>query len=111
MWFAAAAAEVKPAEKVPERRLWLTGSVESSPGVLGLFRTARTEPMGERLRVLYNGDAKLTPARGKPQDQKGESLAYCNVLGSSMHQSSVFSQRALRPGRRSVCWKVEWVCQ
>ena len=62
-------AEAKPAEKVPERRLWLTGSMESSPGVCGLYRTARTEPMGDRLRLLYKGDCRLS--WGKPQDQEG----------------------------------------
>ena len=64
-------AEDKPAEKVPERRLWLTGSVESSPGVCGLYRTARTEPMGDRLRLVYKGDAQLSSAWGMPQDQTG----------------------------------------
>ena len=64
-------AEGKPAEKVPERRLWLTGSMESSPGVCGLYRTARTEPMGDRLRLVYKGDARLSSAWGKPQDQQG----------------------------------------
>ncbi len=66
-------AEGKPAEKVPERRLWLTGSMESSPGVCGLYRTARTEPMGDCLRLLFKGDARLSSAWGKPQDQQGAS--------------------------------------
>lgn len=70
-YLATCIAEAKPAEKVPERRLWLTGSVESSPGVCGLYRTARTEPMGDRLRLLYTGDTRLMPGRGKPQDQIG----------------------------------------
>ena len=63
-------AEAKPAE-VPPRRLWLTGSVQSSPGLSGFYRTARTEPMGERLRMLLNGALVLAPALGKPPDQKG----------------------------------------
>ena len=70
MTLSSAAAEAKPVE-VPARRLWLTGSVESSPGALGLYRTARTEPMGERLRLLYSADYKFVPACGRPQDPKG----------------------------------------
>ena len=53
------------------RRLWLTGSVQSSPGLSGFYRTARTEPMGERLRMLLSGDATVAPASGRRQDQKG----------------------------------------
>ena len=68
-------AEAKPAEKVPERRLWLTGSTESSPGVCGLYRTARTEPMGDRLRLLYHGDTRLSESWGKSQDQQGTRAA------------------------------------
>ncbi|KAK9904717.1 hypothetical protein WJX75_001194 [Coccomyxa subellipsoidea] len=60
--------EAKPKEKVPERRLWLYGSVAASAGTCGLYRTARTEPMGERLRLLFNGDPVLTPVRGNKQD-------------------------------------------
>lgn len=72
-------AEGKPAEKVPERRLWLTGSMESSPGVCGLYRTARTEPMGDRLRLLYKGDPRLSSAWGKPQDQQGAPPCACCI--------------------------------
>lgn len=63
--------EAKPKEKVPERRLWLYGSVAASAGTCGLYRTARTEPMGERLRLLFNGDPVLTPVRGNKQDPAG----------------------------------------
>jgi hypothetical protein len=56
---------------VPERRLWLYGSVAASAGTCGLYRTARTEPMGERLRLLFNGDPVLTPVRGNKQDPAG----------------------------------------
>ena len=59
---------------VPPRRLWLTGSVQSSPGLSGFYRTARTEPMGERLRMLLNGAPVLAPASGRPQSQKGGRL-------------------------------------
>ncbi len=56
---------------MPERRLWLYGSVAASPGTSGLYRTARTEPMGERLRLLFNGDPVLTHVRGNKQDPAG----------------------------------------
>lgn len=38
--------------EVVEKRLWLYGTLQSSPGLIGLFRTARTEPLGERLRMI-----------------------------------------------------------
>ena len=43
-----AAAEAPAAEK----RLVLYGRTQASPGLTGLFRTARTEPLGERLRLV-----------------------------------------------------------
>ena len=43
-----------PAAEPPadEKRLVLYGRTQASPGLSGLFRTARTEPMGERLRLV-----------------------------------------------------------
>ena len=32
----------------------------------------RTEPMGERLRVLYNADPVIGPAGGAPHDMAGK---------------------------------------
>ena len=63
--------EAKPKEKVPERRLWLYGSVQASPGTLGLYRTARTEPMGERLRLLYDGSWVLGGLTGNKHNLAG----------------------------------------
>ena len=40
------------AEPNQEKRLVLYGRTQASPGVTGFFRTARTEPMGERLRLV-----------------------------------------------------------
>ncbi|CAL8464659.1 g4194 [Coccomyxa elongata] len=60
--------EAQPKEKVPERRLWLYGSMAASPGTCGLYRTARTEPMGERLRLLFNGEPIINPAHGNKHD-------------------------------------------
>ena len=62
-------------EKLPEppndRRLWLYGSTETSPGAPGLFKTARTEPLGERLRLLYQANKSLAPSTGLPADLAG----------------------------------------
>lgn len=58
---------------MPERRLWIYGSAAATPGTCGLYRTARTEPMGERLRLLFNGDPLVAPVRGQNQDPAGES--------------------------------------
>lgn len=63
--------EAQPKEKVPERRLWLHGSMAASPGTCGLYRTARTEPMGERLRLLFNGEPIINPAHGNKHDPAG----------------------------------------
>ena len=68
--------EAKPKDKVPERRLWLHGSVQASPGTMGLYRTARTEPMGERLRLLYNGSWVLGGLTGNKHDMAGEGLMW-----------------------------------
>ena len=46
---AAAAAAGAPAA---EKRMVLYGRTQASPGLTGLFRTARTEPLGERLRLV-----------------------------------------------------------
>jgi len=43
---------VVASEPEVEQRLWLYGTVQAAPGLVGLFRTARTEPMGERLRMI-----------------------------------------------------------
>ena len=46
--------EEAPAAEAPaaEKRLVLYGRTQASPGLTGFFRTARTEPMGERLRLV-----------------------------------------------------------
>ena len=62
----------KPKEKVPERRLWLTGSLQSSPGLIGLFNTASVEPLGDRLRLLFRGDPDLQSAQGVPDNPAGD---------------------------------------
>ena len=67
-----AEALAKPKEKVPERRLWLTGSIQSSPGLIGLFNTACVEPLGDRLRLLFCGDPNLQSAQGVPDNPKGD---------------------------------------
>ena len=48
------AAPVAPAAEAPaaEKRLVLYGRTQASPGLTGFFRTARTEPLGERLRLV-----------------------------------------------------------
>ncbi len=35
-----------------EKRLVLYGRTQASPGLTGFFRTARTEPLGERVRLV-----------------------------------------------------------
>ena len=80
-------AEAKPKEKVPERRLWLYGSVEASPGTMGLFRTASMEPMGERLRLLYDGTLKLGQLTGNKHN-----------LASKRLFTAVFSRAACMQG-------------
>jgi len=72
-----------PAAAAP-RRLWLHGSLASSPGAFGFFRTAKGEPLGDNLRLLLNYDPPGTvpPVTGVPQPLSGarplpESLPAC----------------------------------
>ena len=73
----ASAAEAPAAEK----RLVLYGRTQASPGLTGLFRTARTEPMGERLRLVCDATHPGSGPEGAwslvqmPVD--GTAIAYC----------------------------------
>ncbi len=69
-------AAVAAGEPEVEQRLWLYGTVQAAPGLVGLFRTARTEPLGERLRMICDitqpgpgGDWSLAqmPLAGAPR--------------------------------------------
>lgn len=80
-----APAEAKPKEKVPERRLWLYGSVEASPGTMGLYRTASMEPMGERLRLLYDGSLKLGQFSGNKHNLAGTARGCTPFLTHQKH--------------------------
>ena len=82
---AEAAAEGAPAEGAPARpaprRLWLHASLASSPGALGFFCSARTEPLGDNLRLLLNYDTpgSVPPASGVPQPLRG-ACRCCDTL-------------------------------
>ena len=41
-------------------RLWLTGSLQSNPGVLGLVRCARMEPQGKLLRCVFDASTRFS---------------------------------------------------
>lgn len=65
-----------PAEAAPQlepRRLWLHGSLASSPGALGFFVTACREPQGSNLRLLLDYDlpGAVPPVTGVPQPLLG----------------------------------------
>ena len=64
------APEAAPAEP---RRLWLHASLASSPGAYGFYRTARTEPLGDNLRLLldYESPGAIPPVTGVPQALSG----------------------------------------
>ena len=65
------AAADAPAEP---RRLWLHASLASSPGAYGFYRTARTEPLGDALRLLldYESPGAIPPVTGVPQPLAGD---------------------------------------
>jgi fatty acid synthase len=42
----------------PARRLWLTGTLRSNAGLLGLVRCARAEPHGEVLRCVFDASTR-----------------------------------------------------
>jgi len=69
---AAEAEALVPAAAAP-RRLWLHGSLASSPGAFGFFRTAKGEPLGDNLRLLLNYDppGAVPPVTGVPQPLSG----------------------------------------
>lgn len=70
-------APAAPADAPAEpRRLWLHASLASSPGAYGFYRTARTEPLGDALRLLldYESPGAIPPVTGVPQPLAGKCL-------------------------------------
>lgn len=63
-------------EKV-ERRLWVYGSVSSAPGTAAFFRTAKTEPLGDRVRLIFKADPVIGPAAGLPETPQGKPGKRC----------------------------------
>ena len=77
------AAADAPAEP---RRLWLHASLASSPGAYGFYRTARTEPLGDALRLLldYESPGAIPPVTGVPQPLAGNAQMLSGVQGSGI---------------------------
>jgi len=99
-------AVVAAGEPEVEQRLWLYGTVQAAPGMVGLFRTARTEPLGERLRMICDitqpgpgGDWSLAqmPLAGAPRARAAAAARAGRLLSQSESLAHENSSNGLTP--------------
>lgn len=61
--------------------------MSSAPGTAAFFRTAKTEPLGDRVRLIFKADPVIGPAAGLPETPQGTPL---ESGGESANETSCF---------------------